>query len=926
MKMNKLIMMMLVLIPAVVEGGTLRGRVIDGESGEEIIGATVRAEPTVKVTVTDEEGRFAFEWESGVAGSITAKMLSYTEVTVKVSGAPEEEITIVLEPESRGLEEVTVSARRRLKGDAATVGVVREARQVASAVGADAITRMQDRDAGEVARRMPGISIINEKFIVARGLSQRYNNVWVNNGPVPSSEADSRSFSFDIIPAGQIENMTVYKSPAPEIPADFTGGFVKITTRDIPDAMPLSVTASVGYNTDATFKWMLRSAGGGTDWLGFDDGTRGVKGGIDAAFDNNDRAFVERMTREGFNNDWRLRRERALPDMKVNGQCGRQWRVGERDRLSLNASLNYSRVTTRYINMGNARYGIYNIEEDKPEYLYKYDDDRYQTSVRWGAMLNLTWARGEGRVSFRNIFNQLGQDRLTLREGWQNISSRYEQEKAEYSYTSRSAYCGQLAGSHPLWGGKLEWEASGTYANKEQPDRRIINRQQNDLVGDKHYGEMQVDQNDITREWSRLHEYMAGTSMDYTRRIGKVEVKVGAFMQWRQRDYKQRQFYYRFRSGAFDSDFGYGDPVEDILALDNLGHDKVYIYDDTDNRDSYEGKEIQCAGYASGNMTLGRLNVYAGLRFESSRMRLSSYTRIHGDEKEERHYDNADVFPSVNLTYPLGDNQQLRAAYGMSTNRPEFREVSPSVYYDFELFSDIKGNPELKTAYVQNADVRWEWYPEDDESLSAGVFYKHFKHPIENTILDAGGSYTYTFENAGRANLYGVEFDATKRLGFLGMEWMVVNANLTLIHSRVNFGKGSLEHDRAMQGQSPYIVNAGVFYRPQQGALTAGIVYNRIGKRIVGIGRTDMSVGGSINNDIPDMYETPRNALDIVATYKIDKHWELRLNAKDVLNEKVSFCQYPKYETAGGKTRTRRQVTRSFRPGTQIYLSLTMKF
>lgn len=103
-------------------------------------------------------------------------------------------------------------------------------------------------------------------------------------------------------------------------------------------------------------------------------------------------------------------------------------------------------------------------------------------------MLNLAFTGSKSRFYFRNIFNQLGSNRYTERRGWQNISSLYIQEKAEYIYGSRSTYCGQFSGVHDLPAGTLDWNLGYSYANKNQPDRRIIERQQNDIVGDVNYG------------------------------------------------------------------------------------------------------------------------------------------------------------------------------------------------------------------------------------------------------------------------------------------------------------------------------------------------------------------------------------------------------------------------------------------------------
>lgn len=903
----------------------IAGTVTDAATGETVIGATVRLDGgKAGITATDLDGKFLFKGNFTGTRPLRVSMIGYADADTTITGNATG-LRIPLRTSASAIEEVTVIGKKSMKGDAAMTEKVREEVSVATAVGSEAISRTQDRNAGEVVKRLSGISLLNEKFIVARGLSQRYNDVWVNNAPVPSSEADSRSFSLDIIPASQIENIVVYKSPAPDIPADFTGGFVRITTRDTPDAHPFTASVATGMNTQTTFRPYLYNPGSGTDWLGFDSGLRSMRGGMDGAWDNGNQPFVDAMSKGGFNNDWSIRRRHALPFLKVNAAGGHQWWLADGDRLSLNASLNYSNTTQRFAPMLNARYGIYNIADDRPEYLYNYTDERYQNTVRWGAMLNLAWMRGASRITLRNIFNQTGESRLTLRRGWQNISSRYDQEKTEYLYTSRTSYCGQLAGFHPVGDdSKLDWEGSFTFANKHQPDRRIINREQNDLYGDPHYGQMQVDQNDIQRDFVRLREYMASASASYDFPLPWARLKVGAHGQYRWRNYKNRTFYYRFHDdGPLSPDFGYGDPQADILLPENYGADKLYLYDDTDNRDSYSGHELQWSAYGALTVPLGAFKLHGGVRFEQARMTLTSFTHIHGTNTQDRTYNWVGAYPSLNATYLLNGYMQLRAAYGMSTNRPEFREVSPSVYYDFELFSDIKGNPDLKSATIQNADLRWEWYPAPGQSVSAGVFYKYFANPIENTFLDAGGSYTFTFENAQSAWLAGVEVDARKRLDFIGAPWLMLNANISLIHSRVNFATESLEHNRQMQGQSPYIINAGLFYQPEGGRLTTGLSYNRIGKRIVGIGRTDMSVGGSINNDIPDMYEMPRNALDYTASWQFTPSWQLKFAAKDILNEAVEFCQFPKYRVSDFKIEERKETTRRFKPGVTLELTLT---
>ena len=136
--------------------------------------------------------------------------------------------------------------------------------------------RSQDRDASEVIKRLPGTTIIDDRFIVVRGLAQRYNAVWLNNTATPSSEADAKAFSFDVIPASMIENMIIVKSPAPELPADFSGGFVKITTVNLPEKNSFFMSYGIGISKGTTYEDFNKYQPGKTDWLGFDNGYRSL--------------------------------------------------------------------------------------------------------------------------------------------------------------------------------------------------------------------------------------------------------------------------------------------------------------------------------------------------------------------------------------------------------------------------------------------------------------------------------------------------------------------------------------------------------------------------------------------------------------------------------------------------------------------------
>ena len=901
----------------------LTGVVIDKKSGEPVIGATIFIESLKKGASTDLEGKYSI---AGIpAGTYSARIdcISYLSVIVeeiKISSGVNT-MDVMLEESATLLQEAVVTSAKRMNSDLAIIQAARSAGVVMSGISGRQISKSQYRSAAEVVKRIPGVSILNDRYVIVRGLSGRYNNVWINNSAVPSTDADTRSFSFDLLPSSQLESIMIVKSPSAEIPSDFSGGFVKILTKSMPDVNDLSISYGMNFNTATQFNDHLFNGSAPTKRPLFGE-----------RMDNSNPEEVTDITKNGFKNNWRVKSHQPFPDQKLNLMVNRNWSLDRDVSLGMVAAVNYSHGYQTYEDMLNARFGVYNSVSDKSEYIYNYIDNQYSIDDKLGVMLNLTLLNKESKIEFRNILNRLDKERYTTREGWQNISAMYIQEKQEYFNSSRTTYTGQFLGSGKAGGGDYDWNFSYSYAGMEQPDRRIINREENNIYGDEFFGHMAIDQNEITRDFSELDEHVFAGAANYTTPVFRslplpAEFKTGIYAEYKTRNYSNRQFFYRFNNYGLPRDFVYRDVVEKILQDENYSYDKLYIFEDTDNRNSYKGSNGIGAAYLSFKLPAGRFNILAGLRYEAGLMKLTLYDKIYEFSTYDKKYNHGNLFPSLNISYNIDRKNLVRIAYGSSVNRQEFREVSPSVYYDFNLFSDVKGNPDLKQAKIHNADIRFEHYPSDDEYITLALFYKYFKNPIEWTYLDAGGSYTYTFENALSAKNYGVEIDVKKRLDFIGLKNFVFGINAALISSIVDFDQEySLEKDRAMQGQSPYIVNSTLYYDNSNIGLSLGLLYNRIGRRIVGIGRVDTGSGASINNDVPDTYELPRDVVDLVATKSIGRNIEVKLSLRDLLNQPVIFEQYPRYIDGNGVIQNRRQVAKSFNPGAGIFLGVLCKF
>lgn len=908
----------------------IKGKVTDSTTGEPLIGATVQIDGTTKAAATDIDGLFAFSGlDENANYTLTIKYISYK--TKKIDGvraeAQPQVIEIKLTPDEQTLNEVTVTGVARKNTEIAVIQMTKSSPVIVSNVSAQEITKTQDTNAGEVIRRVPGVSLIDDKFVMVRGLSQRYNNVWINGGAVPSSEADSRAFSFDLIPSSQIDNMQIVKTPSPEYPADYTGGFITITTKDIPAENTAELSVGGNWNDITSFSDFKYAKGSGTDFLGFDSGMRGLNGGINSTLNSIAGNGVDLMNNH-LNNDWRVRNMNPVGDLKLSGSLGRRWKLGDR-QLGMIAAFNYSNEYRKYEDMQNNLFGVYDAEKDQSNYLRYSVDDQYNHNVRLGAMLNFTLlsADGNSKYQLKNIFNQIGNDRYTWREG---LSAQSDNENsAEYYYRSRTTYNGQITGKHTFALDELDWSASYSYANRNVPDRRRY------LINDAlEPGVMQLTSpNDISREWTKLDEHIVSAAVNdkHDFKFGSFtpSLKFGAYGEYRTRKYTTRDFIYNWNaaSNTLPDGFRQNDLSEMLSDESYFGADRLYLLEEQHMRNNYKGNNYLGAGYFAANIPLGNFNIYAGLRYEYDHMELITNTRDNAESPFSHNYEYNDLFPSVNTTYKINDQHQLRLSYGKTVNRPEFREVSPSVFYDFDLASNVQGNTDLKPCYIQNVDFRYEFYPSKGEIISIAAFYKYFDSPIEWTYTVTGGtSLVYSYMNAQRANNYGIELDIRKDLSFIGLPGFSWSFNGALIKSRVKFEAGSKEEDRPMQGQSPYLVNTGLFYKNDKLQLDVALLYNRIGKRIIGVGRSEGTTSGNEALRVPDSYEMPRDVIDLSASKKFGNHWELKLSIRDLLAQKVYYKQFADVHYSNGTSREVEQITRAYKPGRNIGVSAVYKF
>ncbi|MEJ7659541.1 MAG: carboxypeptidase regulatory-like domain-containing protein [Hymenobacter sp.] len=214
--------------------GAIAGKVTDKKTGEGVIGATVLVTGTVQAAPVQPDGGYRLELDPGTY-NLTITYIGYKTQTfagIVVQADQDTPLNATLEESATSLNEVTVTGVKQTGTEVALLQDLKKSEVVVSGLSSDQIVKTLDRDASEVMKRIPGVTIQNNNFVVVRGLAERYNTVMLNDALTPSSEVDTRSFSFDILPSSVIDRILIFKSAAPELPGEFGGGVVKVYTKN----------------------------------------------------------------------------------------------------------------------------------------------------------------------------------------------------------------------------------------------------------------------------------------------------------------------------------------------------------------------------------------------------------------------------------------------------------------------------------------------------------------------------------------------------------------------------------------------------------------------------------------------------------------------------------------------------------------------
>lgn len=917
--------------------GTIKGTVIDAKDASNLTGVIVILEKQNKTTVTDANGVFEFKDIPNGAYKLTVRYISYKAQTINVTVSDNTASVLVkLVGEGNELKGVTLKSSKITHTEMAVISEVKKNSVTVSAVGAAQISKSMDRNAADVVKRIPGVTVQDDKFIMVRGLMDRYNTTWLNDAAAPSSEIDKKAFSFDVIPSGAIDRLLVFKTPSAELPGDFAGGMVKVYTSSIPEKNGMSFGVQSSYRQNSTGTTINYNERSSTDFLGYDNGQRAMPAGTPAFLDKSSSNALAATKR--FNNNWVLHQANLGLDQRINFSVARVWKR-KKMKLGSIGSVSYSKTGTNY--------AILRQDFDSLNYNFSYKDQVSNTRNAVNVMWNTGVSFRNSRIEFKNLLSQSGRASVNVRKNNFMPQDSFSRELVyNMGYESIRNYMSELGGTHATKEGNTKYNWSLGYADmyRNMPDlMRITYRAMSQTAP---LATAISTDGDESRNGGRIFSELKEKTYSFSHQFAQkfvvkkmaIEFALGNYIEFKDRHYNLRSFAYTIKPGAQSvqlQKLG----INDIFNLNNVGESTSFVLNEkTHDYDTYDATNKLVASFFNATVQVNpKLKIVAGIRNEQADQSLKASVNFN---KISPSIISNFILPSVNASYNFTDKQLLRLAYGKTLNRPEFREWAPIFFYDLDnragTYGSLYGNPiggpngqVLKIAQIQNIDVRYEWYPSATEMVQVGAFYKSFQDPIQNVMISNAADLAYTFTNAQSAKAYGIEIDIRKNLDVLNKlvatSWwdkLSFIANASFIKSELNFGNTlsfmgiTPNYTTRLQGQSPYTFNTGLYYTNEEKVIRSSLLYNVAGPRIslIGLDRT------------ASMIEMPFHSLDFSIDKTFKKRYILSFGVQNLLNATMrsvydtDFNNKFEYKNNGID-----KVVREYKPGSYISLGLKVK-
>ncbi len=866
---------------------------MDGEFNEPLPFANVLIKGTTQGTTTDIDGKFLIKTSPGTY-TLVFSFLGYatTEISgVVVTENKEAFVNVTLKPASSQLEAVVIKTTSKKNSEASILNLQKKSIGLIDGLSIQAIKKAGDSDVAGAIKRVPGISVQGGKYVYVRGLGDRYSKTTLNGMELPGLDPDRNTIPMDIFPTNLIENIIVKKSASSEIGADFTGGTVDINLKDFSFNPQYNFNFSAGYNPDMHFNsdFIRDGITSSTDWRGKDDGARSLP--IDPNLDLQQAIFLPLTSAEDAavltENTRKLNPTMApvtqTSDMNYSFgfSASNGYKLKEDGDASIGyiAALGYKSQTTYFDNFIRDRWQL------EPGALGGNYVEELSRDNNLGTLNNfLSTLFG---VSFKSNKHKIGINFLNLQNGESNAmninavsgdQNPFFAVGSSTTYTERNLMTIPIYGKHTIGDNalKVHWRVAQSKSKVYDKDFRTILFETDE---DRSFFQIRPNvTSSPSRAWRDLEEegLVAKLDLEFNLNINSLKGKVnlgGSYIE-KEREYNGKSFdiFFNGNSGILNGD------ADALLAEENIWVQSPNLFTQTngsyiaggfERTNLFTGQSKNNSLYLSTEWKFSDLiKAIAGLRYETFQIRYTGEDIIGNVFDNQLLIDKEDFFPNLNLIVSPNDKSNVRFAFYQTTGRPNFQEASASVIPNPVTNQNRVGNPEIQPSYIDNFDLRYEYFGEKNQMIALSVFSKNFEDPIEVAAVNQNTPDDLTVFNNNSATVLGLELEVRKNLLTLDTFTLNFNTNATFIDAKQTMSDDEFDNrqalnpdrvvsrERELQGQSPYMVNFGLTAIDSEKEIQAGLYYNVQGPtlQIVGV------------DIVPDVFSEPFHNLDFSAS------------------------------------------------------------
>lgn len=811
----------------------------------------------------------------------------------------------------------------------------RQTSQVASFLSEEDLTRQGDANAALALTRVSGLSVVSEKFAFVRGLGDRYSSALLNGSPLPSPEPLRRTVPLDLFPSNILSGAAVQKTFSANYPGEFGGGVIDLKTVRIPSENFFSVKLGTGFNTETHSTDGLFVDGSDTDWSGFDDGLRDLPGPIvdivAQGIDLNDQsdAFVEAAGESFVNTPLTvIQTDDVDPDFSATIDFGRGYELGMFD-LGVVGVIGFdSGWKTEEAIRQTARLTSTELRSDLTS-----TETTYDATLNGLGSLALGWDTNEVQATLFYVHTTSKEAQITQGDLQSESLPVFEESSGWFE---RELVFTQLAGEHQFGDLELNWRGSYSLSGRDAPYERTLTRftEPDGVVRYSATG------NNAVFSFSELEDENMSFGLDgaYMFTLGDYrELIVSGGVDYSTTDRDSKILNFEFQGGnTLDEDTAALRP-DFLFSADNIDPARFVLDIRDRDVDFYVGELDIAAAFLQGQMDITNfINATVGLRYEDAEQSIVTTSRF-GDVGSTALLENDYLMPTATMTWNFADDLQLRVGYSETISRPQFRELSPSIFNDPDSDRIYQGNEQLQDTEFVNYDARLEYYMGRNQFVTLAGFYKEITNPIEEfAFINPGGSLQTSFINAPEAELYGAEFEFRTRfqmpidqVWFNDRDWLF-SLNYTYTSTEISataddlvvgpFSTQPVAGDlfgldgAQLQGTPDNILN--LQFGWESDVEQATLLLNWVDERILQRGRADGT------SRIADVVQDPGIQLDFVYRRDFvfnDKEFTLGLSARNLLGE-----DNQEFQMNGGDLG--RTEFNTYKRGTSLSASLTAKF